>query len=105
MTISKVMPGDFETFTISTNPTRTYTSSSANGITGGVYVFARRSNTEKDSRPSSVFVDQSHDDSDLESMLQTLRQSGRISRYSTISSLTSSFSSMMSEYLGAVNSQ
>ena len=104
MTISRVFPGDFETFTIATNPTRTYTSSSTLGVTGSVYVFARRSTIEKETQPSSVFVEQTHDDTDLESTLQTLRYSGRISRYAT-GSLTSSFNSMMTSYLDAVNAQ
>ena len=48
MSLYKLTPDDFEFFTLETNPKRTYTSSSLNGITGSVNLFARRSTIEKD---------------------------------------------------------
>lgn len=47
MSLTKFEPGDIETFTIQTAPSTTYVSSST-GVTGAVYVYARRSNTIKD---------------------------------------------------------
>ena len=48
MSLYKLTPDDFEFFTLETNPKRTYTSSSLDGITGSVNLFARRSTIEKD---------------------------------------------------------
>ena len=48
MSIYKLTPDDFEFFTLETNPKRTYTSSSIDGIVGSVNLFARRSTVEKD---------------------------------------------------------
>lgn len=46
MSIFKVNPSDFQSISVATNPSRYYSSSSA-GLTGSVYVFARRSSVEK----------------------------------------------------------
>lgn len=47
MSIFKVTNDDVESFTIATNPARSYTSSSL-GVTGSLYVYPRRSDVEKD---------------------------------------------------------
>ena len=67
MSIQKITPDDIETFTLETNPSRTYVSSSVSGITGSVFLFARRSLFEKEIYPlsafsSSLFVDQNVDE-------------------------------------------
>ena len=46
MSIFKVNQADFQSLTIATNPSRHYSSSS--GVTGSVFVFARRSDIEKE---------------------------------------------------------
>jgi len=67
MSIQRITEDFFETFTIETNPKRTYISSSISGITGSVNLFARRSSIEKEIYPlstfsSSFFIDQNVDD-------------------------------------------
>jgi hypothetical protein len=102
----KVDPSDVETFTIVTNPIRTYTSSSTQGSTGSVYIFARRSPFIKDATPDSSFVDSAHNDGDYASMLQAAQLQGRIARVHNVSSsLTGAFFGMMDQYLDAVNAE
>ena len=72
MSIFKVNPGDFQSVTIATNPSRYYSSSSS-GVTGSVYVFARRSNIEKEMTPLSSFVEATHNDSGLASTLENIK--------------------------------
>lgn len=55
MSIARLNPDDFETFTLETNPKRTYTSSSLYGVTGAVNLYAIRSDSFKDVHPSSYF--------------------------------------------------
>jgi hypothetical protein len=67
MAIQRITEDFFETFTIETNPRRTYISSSVSGITGSINLFARRSAVEKEVFPlsafsSSFYVDQNLDD-------------------------------------------
>jgi hypothetical protein len=67
MAIQRITEDLFETFTIETNPRRTYVSSSVSGITGSVNLFARRSDIEKEIYPlsqfsASFYVDQNVDD-------------------------------------------
>lgn len=75
--IYRVDKSDQETFTVVTNPIRTYVSSSTAGVTGSVFLFARHSTTLKDSQPDSSFVDSAHDDADLASLLQQIQVIGR----------------------------
>ena len=101
--IYKVDPSDVETFTVVTHPIRTYTSSSTAGVTGSVYVFARRSTIEKDAHPDSSFVETRHDDSHISETLRQAQQNGRMARYSTDSALK--FGNMIGQYLDKVNSK
>lgn len=110
MSIFKVNKGDYESFTIVTNPLRHYTSSSTQGSTGSVHVFARRSDREKESAPLASFVEATHNDADLESMLRHMQHLGRYARVTGSSApfiLTASarFPNMCSEYLDKVNEQ
>lgn len=57
MSLYKLTPDDFEFFTLETNPKRTYSSSSLDGITGSVNLFARRTSVEKDVFASIDFTD------------------------------------------------
>jgi hypothetical protein len=70
-------PSDYETFTVVTNPIRTYTSSSLQGATGSVYLYARHSQTQKDIQPDSSFVESTMDDADLSSLLRQVQIVGK----------------------------
>ena len=75
------------------------------GVTGSVHVFAQRSPIERDSAIPSSFVDQTHDDSDINNALRNLQWTGRAVRSSTDSTLQSKFHGMAESYLDAVNLQ
>lgn len=101
--IYNVDPSDVETFTVVTNAIRTYTSSSTQGVTGSVYVFARRSEIEKDAEPDSSFVESAHDDTHIAETLRQAQWLGRVARYSPDNTLK--FDSMLEQYLDKVNAQ
>jgi len=65
MSIQRVTPDDFETFTIETNPRRTYISSSTDGVTGSLYLFARRSTYQKEPYPLNYYSKSYFSDYDL----------------------------------------
>jgi hypothetical protein len=102
MSIYRVNPGDVSTVTVVTNPFRTYVTSSA-GATGSVYVFPRRSSIEKEMAPLSSFIESTHDDSDLETLLRVVQQKGKYA-YVT-GSMSASFEGMLDSYLTKVNAQ
>jgi hypothetical protein len=66
------------------------------GATGSVYLFARHSSTEKDTAPSSVFVDNVSNDSSLDSLLYGIVQS---------STGSTDISGGMKMYMSGVNAQ
>ena len=105
MTIYRITPADIETFTIVTNPSRHYVSSSNPLIptTGSVYVFPRRSPIEKDVIQSPAFVDDVHDDAHFATTIDDIQSVARVIRNAN-SSLTGSFYALMSEYLRKVDS-
>lgn len=104
MSIYKVDPGDIETFSVVTNPIRHFVSSSTQGATGSVYVFARRSDLEKDQAPVSSFVDTLHSDVDISTALSSLQALGRVVQQTPVNSLSASFSSAVSKYMDSVAS-
>lgn len=104
MSIYKVNKSDIETFSVITNPFRTYVSSSTQGATGSVHVFARRSSIEKEVMPISSFVESVQNDVDLNATLRTLQQRGR-QALNVAGGLTSSFNGMVDDYLDKVNTQ
>ncbi len=65
MSIQRVTPDDFETFTIETNPRRTYISSSTDGVTGSLYLFPRRSTFQKEPYPLNYYTKSYFSDYDL----------------------------------------
>lgn len=71
MTIQKISSDDIETFTMVTHPRR-YFASSSSGLTGSVYVFARRSNSEKETQPQPSFVEYTKNDANLDTMLHDI---------------------------------
>lgn len=107
MSIFKVTPNDSETFTIVTNPSRHYTSSSTGGSTGSVNVFARRSVIEKETSPLSSFIEATKDDSDLNILQAQLSATGKAIRNSPAIELANPemFNSMLVSYLTGVNKQ
>ncbi len=113
MSIIPVVQGDLETFSVITNPLRTY-SSSSQGVTGSVYVFSRRSQREKDLAPSPSFIDSTYDDEDINVFLQECVSAGKIAKQYTDSgaegieyaeNATKKFGSLMSQYLDKINKQ
>lgn len=105
MSVYRLNKNDFETFTIVTNPVRTYTSSSTQGATGSVFVFARHSDIEKETAPLTAFLEATHSDSDINASLRSAQFAGRVARNVVSSSMTASFSGMVSDYLNHVNRQ
>jgi hypothetical protein len=96
MAIQRITEDFFETFTLETNPRRTYISSSVSGITGSINLFARQSHSEKEVLPlanykSSSFVDEN---------IETIRKYAVFS-----SSLGTDIYDEVSEYFTAVNQQ
>lgn len=75
MAIKKILPEDFELFTLQTNPSRTYTSSSTDGVTGKINLFARRSLRIKEVQPLSFFSGSRFLDQDLNKNLVLARSS------------------------------
>jgi hypothetical protein len=88
---------DIETFTVVTNPVRTYTSSSVFGSTGSVHVYPRHSTIQKDVQPDSSFVNEAHDDADLSSLLRQVQLVGKWARYNRFSA--GMFPRILDQYL------
>lgn len=93
MAIQKINPDDIEVFTLTTNPPRTFSSSSQGVVSGTLHVFARRSPFEKEVHPLSIFSG-SFIDRDLDVIRNTVVQSTASNR-----------SGLVGTYLEAVNSQ
>ena len=100
MSIIKVTPSDIESFTIATNPSRVYVSSST-GTTGSVHVFARRSSFEKEMGKSSAFIDTTHDEVDATDALQRAQTAGSNVIFAGASG---SFYGAVNAYMNSVNS-
>lgn len=87
MAIQKVTPDDFETFTLVTNPRRTYVSSSVNGVTGSVNLFARKSDIQKEIFPLSLFSASLYNDQNIDELrkdiieLNTTNKKGAVETY------------------------
>ncbi len=117
MSFFKVEAGDVESFTVVTNPSRHFVTSSA-GATGSVYVFARRSDIEKESEPLSSFIDATANDTDLTTTLRSVQNMGRnamvvngvgaaghLLTSDFIVSSTIAFNGMLSDYMSKVTQQ
>lgn len=65
MALLRIRPDDTETFSVETHPRRTIVSSSS-GLTGSVYLYAQRSDREKESEPLSPWDRSAFLDQDLE---------------------------------------
>jgi len=75
VSIFDVTRSDIQTVTFIAEPARSFSSSSA-GVTGSVFVMARRSRSEKDAGGSPAFVDDVHDDSGAGSLLKAVQEAG-----------------------------
>ncbi len=95
MAIFKVFKHDSEQFTLETNPTRTFSSSSA-GATGSVYVFPRRSPAERETSRLSPFNANDFEENSLDAMLQNAVSGARAG---------TDISAQMSQYLDTAGSQ
>jgi hypothetical protein len=96
MTLYRISPDDIESFTIVANPKKTFSSSSLNGFSGTVNLFARRSDIEKETQPLSLFEQTQFDDQNLDILLDTIRKTAKTS---------TNINSDMSKYLSSVNEQ
>lgn len=104
MTFLKIGQSDLETFSITTNPIRTYTSSSTSGTTGSVYVFPRRSSIEKELNQLSAFLDATKSDNDINISLKNLQSVAKVARLSSASA-SGSFYSAANDYMSLVDQQ
>lgn len=94
MSLHKITPDNFEVFTIETHPSRSFISSSL-GVSGAVNLFSRRSASEKEVFPLSMFTGSIFNDKNLETLrLEITRNTG-----------SSNIQSELQTYLGEVNSQ
>lgn len=106
MAFIRIDPSDHSTFTVMTNPSRTFTSSSADGIVGSVNVFSRRSHVEKDAGSLSSFIDNAFDDNNVQVSLRSLKLTGMLalSTGSAVSlAAASKFYSSVDSYMDDVN--
>ena len=93
MAIQRINPDDIEVFTLTTNPPRTFVSSSSGVVSGTLHVFARRSPFEKEVHPLSIFSG-SFVDRDLD-----------VIRNNIVQSPSSNRANLLETYLQNVNSQ
>lgn len=95
MSIKKIFPGDIEVLTLETHPYQTFASNSA-GTTGSIYVYPRRSNTEKEVHPLSNFSSSLFHDVDMSSLINQAKLSAKTNGSNT---------SQLGTYLQKVNEQ
>lgn len=72
MAIIPINADDFENFSIVTTPRRYFSSSSA-GVTGSVYLYARRSEIERDAALKSAFIDGKFQDAAVDDVIKGLQ--------------------------------
>lgn len=104
MSLRPLRPDDLETFTVETHPRRTYSSSSATGPTGSVYLFANRSESEKEVAPSTLFRLR-FEDRDLEVARRHAVQESTGSSHSIKGTLTEYLSQVFSQSVSQRKSQ
>ncbi len=72
MSLHKLLSDEIEYFKLETNPIRTYSSSSIDGISGAINLYAMRSTATKELFPLSMFTQSYFTDSDIESYRKTI---------------------------------
>jgi hypothetical protein len=98
MTIVSIKDDDVTAFSVVTTPTRYYASSSTGGVTGSVHLYTHRSTIEKELHPLDAFIDLTHDDANIEAMIEDIQSAVKVDP-------TINFSSRMQEYLTKVHQQ
>lgn len=84
MTLQRLTPNDdFELFSIETNPSRTYVSS-ASGVTGSVFLYSRRSDTEKDIQQFANYRASVFSDTNIDSIRELALHATGSSRYNEV---------------------
>lgn len=99
MSLRRLSPDDFESFTVELHPNVRFSSSSRSGATGSVYVYPRRSPSEKNGQPVGTFDDAKFVDSSFFSELSDIQM------LSTVGAGTTDIQSAMEKYLSGVNAQ
>lgn len=94
MSLIRITEDDIETFTIVTNPKKTFNSSSSGVSTGTINLFARRSNIEKETGELSSFIKDYFSDDSLKSYLDKISKKAKAS---------TDVSAEVSEYITQVN--
>lgn len=83
MSIRKITPDDVEQFTLETHPRRTYSSgssvSSYPGVTGTLYVFPRRSTSEKETQALSFFSSSLFNDQNINEIISMAKMYAAVS--------------------------
>ena len=92
MTLQRIAPTDIETFTLRTSPQRTFISNSS-GVSGSVYVYPRRSATERDIVLNGDITSSLYADSTLEDTRKAV----------VMLSGTTDISAGVEQYLSAAN--
>lgn len=82
MAINRLTQDDIEVFTIETNPRQNFISTSS-GITGGSYVYSRRSSYEKDPISPLAMSSSYFDDSTISSLLANAKRAAVVSGSNT----------------------
>lgn len=95
MTFQKITKDNIENFTLQTNPSRTFQSSSS-GISGSVYVYARRSSTEKELQDTPAFAEPEFNTTGLTNLVSAVQAGSR-----TETNITNK----MLQFLSGVNSR
>jgi hypothetical protein len=96
MSLIKITEDDVETFTIVTNPKKTYSSSSIDGASGEISLFARRSSIEKEARPLLQTGVQVFNEESIESLRLKIVEKAKNS---------TNVSSEVNYYIAGVNSE
>ena len=99
MSIQRFEPGDIEFFSIQTTPQTNFVSSST-GVTGAVYVYARRSNAIKD-----YYVNWSAVDGTPTGSFQEINDIDDLLKYASISTSSVQLTDRVRNYLNIVGSQ
>lgn len=74
MSLIKITEDDIETFTIVTNPKKSYSSGAFAGVTGTLNLFARRSDIEKETRPLSLSEKSYFSDESIEDLKEKISE-------------------------------
>lgn len=96
MSLVRITEDDVETFTIVTNPKKTYSSSSLEGVTGALNLFARRSSIEKETRPLSSSETGFFNDESIEDLRLSIVKKAKVSN---------DVSAEVRQYVDGVNSE